>query len=206
MTSEETLKEGLCILGVETDNLIINKLLTYAQFIIRSNESVNLTAPSDEKNFIIRHILDSIAPISFFPKNASVIDIGSGGGFPSIPLACLREDLRITSCESKTKKSNIQKEAVKILCLNNITVLNKNAFEIKEKYDIITARAYASTEKLVKLLGKITHGKGKVLAYKGRLKTIEEELKKIKGDYNIKIIELEVPFLNEERHLVSIAK
>ena len=115
-------------------------LYQYYQMVIQTNKQFNLTAITDEDEFAIKHILDSVLPNQFLPLNATVIDIGAGAGFPSIPLKIIRPDLQITMIDSLNKRVNF---------LNYYYVLHK-IFEIKNNLEFMKyCPLLKSTDKLI---------------------------------------------------------
>lgn len=152
------------------------------------NEKCNLTAITDKKEVYIKHFLDSVVPEKLFPLNAKVIEIGSGGGFPSIPLKIVREDLDFTLVESTGKKCTYLEETVRLLGLDRVKVLNIRAEEggrkenLREKFDIAEARAVAELNTLCEYCMPFVKVGGLFIAYKGDR---EEEIEKAKNAIEI---------------------
>jgi len=126
----------------------------FKNLLIEYNEKYNLTSITDEKEIYIKHFLDSILPENNFLNGAAVVEIGSGGGFPSIPLKIVRDDLKFTLIESTGKKCEFLKKVVEKLGFDGVKVLNIRAEEgahnenLREKFDIATARAVAKLNTL----------------------------------------------------------
>ena len=114
----------------------------YFELLTEYNNRFNLTAITEKAEVYEKHFLDSVAGESLFPENASVLEVGSGAGFPSIPLKILRDDLSFTLVESTGKKCEFLKTAIAELGLSGMTVLNDRAETLahnkdyREKYDI----------------------------------------------------------------------
>lgn len=159
------------------------KFEIFRKLLLEYNQKYNLTAITDEREVLIKHFYDSLAGEFIFSEGVSVIEIGSGAGFPSIPLKIVREDLSFTLVESTGKKCEFLRAAVKELGLKNITVLNARAedlgkdFSHREKYDICCARAVARLNTLAEYCLPLVKTGGKMIAYKGRA---EEEVKEAK--------------------------
>ncbi len=193
-----------------SNNIKINenkkeKLIEYASLVIDYNKNVNITGAKTTEDFFNDHIADCLLALDIFADYDNIIDIGSGSGLPSIPLAIVFNDKRFTLCESKNKKAEFLRLAKDKLELNNIEVKCVNAYEIKEKYDTITSRAFSDIATLLKIFNKLKTKNSKLVLYKGKREKIEEELKEAnipKNKYNIEIKKLESK--DKERHIVII--
>ena len=182
-----------------------NKLLKYANLVMDYNKNVNITGAKTTEDFFNDHIADSLLALNIFHDYDNIIDIGSGSGLPSIPLAIIYNNKKFTLCESKNKKCEFLRLAKKELELNNIEIKCINAYEIKEKYDTVTSRAFSDISTLIKIFNKLKKNQNsKLILYKGKMEKIEEELSNIqKNKYNIEIKKL----LNKdkERHILIIS-
>lgn len=148
-------------------------------FLLDYNEKVNLTSITDKNEVFIKHFLDSVLGEKLFFEGAQVIEIGSGGGFPSLPLKILRDDLSFTLVDSTLKKCNYLTACVDKFALRGVKVLNARAEEIgkselyREKYDCATARAVARLNVLCEYCMPFIKVGGRFISYKGEC---EEEL------------------------------
>lgn len=193
------------ITGIQITEENKNKLLQYANLVMDYNKNVNITGAKTTEDFFNDHIADSLLALNIFHDYDNIIDIGSGGGLPSIPLAIIYNNKKFTLCESKNKKCEFLRLAKKELELNNIEIKCINAYEIKEKYDTVTSRAFSDISTLIKIFNKLKKNQNsKLILYKGKMEKIEEELSNIqKNKYNIEIKKL----LNKdkERHILIIS-
>ncbi|MEI0516433.1 16S rRNA (guanine(527)-N(7))-methyltransferase RsmG [Brachyspira murdochii] len=182
-----------------------NKLLKYANLVMDYNKNVNITGAKTTEDFFNDHIADSLLALNIFHDYDNIIDIGSGGGLPSIPLAIIYNNKKFTLCESKNKKCEFLRLAKKELELNNIEIKCINAYEIKEKYDTVTSRAFSDISALIKIFNKLKKNKNsKLVLYKGKMEKIEEELSNIqKNKYSIEIKKL--ANIDKERHILIIS-
>ena len=153
----------------------------YRALILEYNEKYNLTTILQEEDMFYKHFLDSVAGVDLFPLNASVIEIGSGAGFPSIPLKLLRPDLSFTLVESVGKKCEFLHVVVDKLGLKNVHIYNIRAEDaakdgkFREKYDHATARAVARMNTLSEYCLPFVKVGGSFIAYKsGDVAEIEE--------------------------------
>ncbi len=196
------LKNALDEIGIKYNEKQIEKLLQYANLVMEFNAHTNITGSKSLEDFITSHIIDSLAAASFFKEARSVIDIGAGSGLPSIPLAIMYENITFAPCESKLKKAKFLFEAKLTLDLDNLEVLNQNVYEVKSKYDIITARAFSDMKSLVKIFKHLKHSRSTLIAYKGKLETIETEIDTLPKDLTLEIIPLKYSFITSQRHIV----
>lgn len=164
----DILNAGLKTLGIELSNQQISLLDRFETLVLDTNKKFNLTTITEEPDFTIKHIIDSLAAVPYIPQNASLLDIGTGGGFPSIPLAIARDDLVITAIDSTEKRINFVNSAISILELNNIKGKAIRAEDLSKeiKYDVVTARAVSSLPILLELSIPFLKTNGLFIAYK----------------------------------------
>ena len=164
----------------ENNNLIqyiseeyIKKFSELTTEMLRVNEYMNLTAITDIAEIIAKHYVDSLLISEFIPHGVRVIDVGSGAGFPALPLAIVRSDLKIMALDSTGKKLNHISGVSKMLELNNIPTLHMRAEDAgcnnlhRERYDIACARAVAPLDVLCEYCLPFVKPGGKFLAMKG---------------------------------------
>jgi 16S rRNA (guanine527-N7)-methyltransferase len=169
----------------ETYSLQFNKLF---DLLIEHNKMYNLTAICEREEVYLKHFLDSVVGESYFKQGAKVIEIGSGGGFPSLPLKIIREDLRFTLVESTGKKCSYLQTCVDNLAFSDVKVVNNRAEELakdklfREKYDISVARAVARLNTLCEYCLPFVKVGGRFVAYKG---DAEEEIKEAENAIKI---------------------
>ena len=151
----------------------LEKFEKFREILTEYNKKCNLTSISEKKEVYIKHFADSIIPGELFPLNSKVIEIGSGGGFPSIPLKIVRGDLDFTLVESTGKKCAYLEEVVEKLGLDKVKVLNIRAEEggrmqnLREKFDVAEARAVAALNTLCEYCMPFVKVGGLFIAYKG---------------------------------------
>ena len=156
----------------------LNKLNIFYSELIFYNNSFNLTAITEENEVFIKHFLDSIIPEFLIEKNSSVIDIGAGAGFPSLPLKIYRPDLRVTMIDSLNKRVNFLNDVIKKLELENISAFHARAEDFaktnRESFDYAVVRAVAKIPTLIEYAFPLLKVGGRLLCYKGG--DVEEEL------------------------------
>lgn len=190
------------------------KFENLCDFLLEYNEKVNLTSITDKNEVFIKHFLDSIVGEKLFFEGANVIEIGSGGGFPSIPLKLLRDDLSFTLVESTGKKCTYLSSCVDKFALNGVKVVNGRAEELgkdilyREKYDCATARAVARLNTLCEYCMPFVKVGGRFIAYKGEcseeIKEAEKAIKILGGE--IESIETYSLPSSDKRTLICIKK
>ena len=157
----------------------LEKLEKYYNLVIEKNQVMNLTNITEPREFAIKNILDSVLPINAIPPKSSVIDIGAGAGFPSIPLKILRPDLEVVMVDSLNKRVNFLKEVISKLKLKNIVALHTRAEDFaktnRENYDFAVARAVAKLNTLCEYCLPLVKVGGQMIAYKS-MKANEEIL------------------------------
>ena len=179
------------------------------------NKICNLTSVTDEKGVSYKHFYDSIVGEKLISCGASVVEIGSGGGFPSIPLKIVRDDLKFTLIESTAKKCRFLQSVVDNLSLKCVKVLNIRAEEgahdknLREKFDFAVARAVAQLNTLCEYCLPFVKVGGSFIAYKGdadeEIKNAENAIKLLGGQIE-EIIDYSLPEDFGKRKLIVIKK
>ena len=161
--------------GIVLDSIQIEKLAQFEEKVIETNEKFNLTNITTEPDFTIKHIIDSLVGIPYIPEGAKLLDIGTGAGFPSMPIAISRPDLKVEAIDSTEKKIGFVNQSAKELGVSNIKAMSIRAEEMPKdkKYDCIVARAVAALPILLELAMPIINVGGLFIAYKAT----EDELK-----------------------------
>jgi len=133
----------------------IERFEKYCDFLLESNKKFNITAITDRDEVRLKHFVDSLSGKKYFPERSKVLEIGSGGGFPSVPLKINDESLMFTLVESNAKKCGFLTEVGKLLNFDDFEVVNARAEEFalknKEAFDVATARAVAPSAVLCEL-------------------------------------------------------
>lgn len=176
---EQILKDLFNEYGIKYTDEQLKQLSKFYEMVVETNEKFNLTAITEENDFAIKHILDSVLPMTLLPQNASVIDVGAGAGFPSIPLKILRPDLKVTMLDSLNKRVYFLNEVIATLNLKDITAVHSRAEDYalknREVFDVAIARAVASLVTLSEYCLPFVKVGGNFIALKGS--SLTEELK-----------------------------
>ena len=192
-------------LGVELDDEQLRALTAHLDLLDEWNARMNLTAIRDRPSQLTKHVLDSLS-VRPFLRGARIADVGSGAGFPGIPLAVVEPARRFVLIESTGKKCRFLEHVRDTLGLTNVEVAQARAeaYEPAARFDTVIARAVGQLADLVKNAGGLVAGGGRLLAMKGRYPT-DELAKGFSGWKVVAVHKLHVPGLDEERHLVELA-
>jgi 16S rRNA (guanine527-N7)-methyltransferase len=199
------LLDGARALGFELDATQVGRLIAQLDLLDEWGERMNLTAIRERSQQVTKHVLDSLS-VAPWLRGRQVADVGSGAGFPGIPLAIVRPDLQFSLIESTGKKCRFLEHVRDTLGLTNVAVVQTRAeaYKPEVRFDTVLARAVGPLVDLVRNAGALVAGGGRLLAMKGRFP--EEELAKKLGGWKVVAVHpLRVPGLDEERHLVELA-
>ena len=194
----------------------VENFFKYMNLLLEWNEKINLTAITDVDDIILKHFIDSMTVLKYIEKDKSIIDVGTGAGFPGIPIAILREDVKITLLDSLNKRINFLNEVCSELKINNIETIHGRAEEAgqnkqyREKYDIAVSRAVANMTTLSEYLIPFVKVGGICICMKGS--EIDHELEQAKfaikelGGKIEKVEKFNLPDSDIERNIVIIKK
>jgi 16S rRNA (guanine527-N7)-methyltransferase len=197
---------GAAQLGIPLSEMQAAQLLRLLDELDDWNQRINLTAIRERGAQITKHLLDSLA-VHAHLRGASVADIGTGAGFPGLPLAVALPQLQFTLVDSTAKKLKFVEHAAQMLGLHNVQAVHTRAesFRPKERFDCVVSRAVGPIETFVKGSGHLCVGGGRLLAMKGRYPT--DELARIPSGWKLAAVHrLNVPGLDEQRHLVELCR
>ena len=152
---------------------VCSKLSAFCDYLLEQNKLFNLTAIKTPEGAALLHFADSLTLSEYLPEGAKILDIGSGAGFPAIPIAIARPDIQVTALDSTLKRVNFINSAAKMLGLDNLTAVCYRAEEVtgsefKESFDIVTARAVAAYPILLELCLPAVKVGGKFVAMKSK--------------------------------------
>ena len=168
-------------INIDINEEQINKFYDYMNLLIEWNKKINLTAITDYNEIILKHFVDSLTINKYIKENNYVVDVGTGAGFPGIPLKIIRDDINIVLVDSLNKRINFLNEVIKELNLKNIETVHARAEEFgrnkkyRQKFDVATSRAVANLSTLSEYMIPLVKINGRCICMKG--KEIKEELK-----------------------------
>ena len=191
MTNVNTLIKGGKILGIDINEDKINSFILYKELLKEWNKKINITSITDDEEIDIKHFIDSITPLTtdLFRKDIKMIDIGTGGGFPGVPLKIINEDMEVVLLDSLKKRIIFLNEIIDKLDLKNIISIHGRAEELgrdksyREKYDIAISRAVASLNTLSEYCLPFVKVGGFFISMKGS--DVDEELKEAEKSIRI---------------------
>lgn len=203
---KQILISGLAELGLPADAKTVDAFLFYCGELKKWNKAYNLTAITDDREIIIKHFLDSLLYLKALPAEAKTLfDVGTGAGFPGIPIAIVRPDLQITLIEPSRKRCAFLRHITKRLNLTNTEVVEANAEAVDAgPFDVVLTRATFSIADLLKKASHLAKAGGWFLFSKGP--KFEEELREIAASNAPEVINTELPSLAIVRHLIRIQK
>lgn len=170
---EELLKAGAHQLGIDLGDENISSLLKYKRILLEWNEKMNLTAIEAEREFITKHFVDSLSILPFLKGIKNIVDVGTGAGFPGIPLKIVQPSLQVILMDSLEKRVGFLKAVISELNLIGITAIHTRAEDAgaspvhREKYDAVVARAVASLPVLLEYCLPLVKTGGIFIAMKG---------------------------------------
>lgn len=191
------------------------EFLFYMEEVIAWNEKINVTAITNEKEFLVKHLIDSLTVNKLVEDNKSLIDIGTGAGFPGIPLKIANPKLKVTLIDSVNKKLNVIRDITQKMNLDNLEIIHSRAEDLaikkeyREQFDFATTRAVSRLNVIAEYMLPFVKIGGKAICMKGL--NIEEELEEAKNAIQIlggRIEKIEHLFLDGEyeRNIVIISK
>jgi len=206
MTDQQQLAAGVAALGLALPDGAEAKLLAYLALLDKWNRVYNLTAVRDTGRMVSHHLLDSLAAVPYF-EGETVLDVGSGGGLPGIPLAIARPELQVTLIDSIAKKTAFLLQAKTELGLDNMAVVTGRVEDFRPQagFDIITSRAFSDLREFATLTRHLLNPGGRWLAMKGLMP--HEEIVLLPDWVRVSAnIELAVPGLEASRHLIVLER
>jgi 16S rRNA (guanine527-N7)-methyltransferase len=207
--------EGAAQLGVTVSDRQVRTMGTHAAELLRWNAVTNLTAITDPLEVAIKHYVDSLAAAPLIGQDARILDAGSGGGFPAIPLAILRPDLRITLVDSVRKKVSFLKQAIRTSGLERVAAVHGRLEDLGQTvgyagaFDMVVCRAFASLEDFAERTMAFLSSGGSLLALKGPRTEHPEEAAggriHLNGlPYSIHTEHYQLPVLGSQRRAVRL--
>jgi len=210
----ELLRQCADELGIKLDSNALGRFGLFAAELKKWNRKINLTSIRDDRDIVVKHFADSLTLIGVIGKAESLLDIGSGGGFPAIPLKILLPSLSVVSVDSVEKKILFQRHAARILNLHDFNAIHARAEELVEKYpsrfDCIVSRAFSDLPYFASLALPLIQDTGLILAMKGKEGREEadgarERLADLGAMVN-DCIHLKLPVSGDERYLIVLKK
>ena len=219
------LYEGARKLDIQIDKRTIDKFATHALELLKWNQKTNLTAITDPVEVAVKHFLDSIVPVKIIPHRASLLDIGSGGGFPGIPLKLSLPHLSVTLIDASRKKVSFLKHMIRILELENIKALHirSEAFAkapgVAKSFEVVISRALSSMTSFALTALPFLKKDGVIIAMRGNVSNHDIQLLRSSfnkkhdmlmdkdiDEFEINVKRYSLPYLESNRSIVSLTR
>lgn len=200
------LQSGARALGLELDAGQIAMLLTLVDELERANAEFNLTAIRDRPAMLSKHVLDSLSAQPYL-RGVEIADVGTGAGFPGLPLAIVNPTRRFTLIEATGKKARFVEQTAQRLGLKNVAVKNERAERLRATgpFESIVSRALGSLADFAGHAGHLCAPDGRLLAMKGRRP--DAEIAAVPASFRVLAVHrLQLPGLDDERHLVELCR
>ena len=204
----QELKQGSLKLNLLLSDEALNLLLKYQDALVLWNKAYNLTAIRDPKEMLVKHLLDSLSILNDLPQGR-LLDIGTGGGMPGMIIALCQPERSCVLLDSNGKKIRFLKQFIADLKLQNVIAVqtrveNEDMIQELGLFDVITSRAFASLTDFVDASTPYMHDSSIIASMKGLIP--QDEIDAIKDKFSCNIIELNVPRLDEQRHLLLLKR
>lgn len=218
MSNLDILKQGIEDFGLEANETVLNNFQKYRELLVQWNQKMNLTGIEDEKEVFIKHFLDSISTVTngYVQNKMSLIDVGTGAGFPGLPLKICLPKLKVTLLDSLNKRINFLQEVAKEIEIDDIEFIHGRAEdfgkkeEYREQFDIATARAVAGLPILMEFCVPFIKVGGYFVCLKGPNANLELEESKaameILGVEYIEKIDIKLPEIDLHHNILVFKK
>ena len=205
MTLEEQVGRGLVSMGIAVSPAQRARLAAHLELVAKWNRVHNLTAVRETSQMVVLHLLDSLSILPHLEGARTLADIGTGPGFPGIPVAIVRDDMTVTLVESSHKKCAFLQQAKTELALGNVVIACERVeqFDPLAKFDAVVSRAFSDLSDFVAQAGHLIAPGGKLVAMKGVYPY--DEIARVPSSHRVaQVLELHVPSLEAKRHLVVL--
>ncbi|MFH0725352.1 MAG: 16S rRNA (guanine(527)-N(7))-methyltransferase RsmG [Pseudomonadota bacterium] len=178
----QIVQAGSLEMGAEVTGFQMDQLALHSAELIRWNRKTNLTAITTPEEIAVKHVLDAMAPLPHLPASGTLLDIGSGGGFPGVVLKILRPDLSATLIDASRKKVSFLSHVIRTLGLKDISALQARAEALAgeppyaHRFDVIVSRALCALDAFVAMALPLLAPDGLLIAFKGRPEEAEAEI------------------------------
>lgn len=215
----QTVIQGALASGVDVSDDQARIMGRHAVELLQWNRTTNLTAITDPLDVAVKHYVDAVAVAPWIDRGARILDAGSGGGFPGIPLCILRPDLSVTLVDSVRKKVSFLKYAIRTLSLTGIDAVHGRLEDLgglplyRGKFDVVVCRAFSALNDFAKLTLPFIASSGSLLAMKGPQVDRDQETENRKDDgtvilggrsFSMHIHRYRLPLLDAQRSLLQL--
>jgi 16S rRNA (guanine527-N7)-methyltransferase len=202
----EVLIDGAAQLGITLSSVQVEQLLRVLDELDLWNQRINLTAIRERSQQITKHLLDSLS-LHPWLRGERIIDVGTGAGFPGLPLALVNPERRFTLLDATAKKLKFIDHVTALLALRNVETVHSRAESYRPpmRFETVVSRAVGPVTQFVQYAGHLCAGGGRLLAMKGRHPAAEVE--RLPSGWKLAGIHpIVVPALDEQRHIVELCR
>jgi 16S rRNA (guanine527-N7)-methyltransferase len=215
MTNKRLFIEGAKTFGIDLDEEKIEAFELYLEELLKWNRKINLTAIRSEKGILLKHFLDSFSVSPYLPERGFILDIGSGAGFPGIPLKIVQPAVEMTLMDAVRKKVDFQRHVIRILGLKGVEAIHGRVQdkgilrELGGRFDVVLSRAFSDLQNLLPLSLPFLKKAGTLIVMKGEV--AEEEIRLLARTEGIpyrlqKTVPLILPFSSYKRTILLCEK
>lgn len=213
MNAREVLVKGARELGVELLPETVELFMRYLEYLKFWNKKINLTSVREDRKIVINHFLDSITVLSLIDRNSKVLDVGSGAGFPGIPLKLVEPSLIVTLMDSVHKKVVFMRYVIRELGLKGIEAVWARAEDPKNGiprgyFDFVVSRAVGKIEEILEVCSPYVVGKGRIILMRGKRGLDEWNAldDSVRRDYRLEEFKrVALPFGKQQRVILSVS-
>jgi len=208
--SIKIIQNGSNTLGIKVSNDQAQLMILHAKELIAWNKKINLTAIKNHLEIAEKHFIDSIAATLFLENETRLMDMGSGGGFPGIPIKIMRPELNLVLIDASRKKINFLKHVIRRLNLRNIEAIHTRVQDLhqnenyKNKFDAVISRAFTNLSDVVVLSTPFLGDNGSIYAMKGK-HAKKEITSTILNKFNLKTDHYRLPFEKSDRYMLKLS-
>ena len=202
---KQIITSGIAELNLDASQTKIDQTLDYLSLLQKWNQSFNLVSSRNKLEIVERHILDSLS-VNEYIGGECILDMGSGAGLPGIPLAIFNPEKKFILLDSNGKKTRFLQQVKTALHLQSIEIENSRVenYQTKHQIDMVVCRAFSSLAEIAKKAQHLLSRDCKILAMKGKFP--EDEISELSEEVKVSnIVELKVPGISSERHLVELS-
>ena len=201
----QILTEGLAALGISPETELLDRFDVYLRELKKWNRTYNITAITEDLEIVVKHFLDSLLYLKALPGGPlSLCDVGTGGGFPGIPIAIVREAISVTLLEPSRKKIAFLRQMKRLLTLRSVEIIDHRAEEVEgRQFDVVVTRATFAIADLLKKAGHLVRPGGCFVLNKGP--KFEEELLNLPASLKVEVMNVSLTKAALARHLIKVA-